>query len=438
MKNKLGVEWAEFAEAHNEPSPTSIRINPKKYVGDNTFERIPWTDWGYYLNERPLFTGDPLFHAGTYYVQEASSMFLEQALKEHLTLSPHLRVLDLCAAPGGKSTHLLSMLDRSSLLVSNEVIRSRVSVLSENIQKWGYPNAVVTHNDPADFSSLNSMFDVIVIDAPCSGEGLFRKDPGARNEWSEDNVAVCAQRQRRIIDDVWPALKENGLLVYSTCTYNEKEDEETLKWIAGSHNVEFVKINVNDWDIDEISGDGIYAYRFYPHRIKGEGFFLSVMRKTDPEMPFNIKPSKTAFGAPERRVQEQLLSWIENPHERIIQRNDLVQVIPEAHANTIHFLAQRLRVAYSGTFVATVKHNKLVPEHALALSTLLKRGAFHETPLTEKQAIQYLRKETLDVVTDRKGFSLATYNGVPIGWMNLLGGRINNLYPQEWRIRMKF
>ena len=165
---------------------------------------------------------------------------------------------------------------------------------------------------------------------------------------------------------------------------------------------------------------------------------MSVMRKLENEPSLNIKPSKSGFGAPEKRIQEQVLSWLNNPNERIIQRNDLVQVIPDIHANTIHLLSQRLRIAYSGTFLATVKHNKLVPEHALALSTLLKRGVFHETALNEKDAIQYLQKETLNMVTDKKGFSLATYNGIPMGWLNLLGARINNLYPQEWRIRMKF
>lgn len=437
MKNRLGDEWPKFVDAHSEPAPTSIRINPKKQDSENSLEKIPWTQWGYYLEQRPSFTRDPLFHGGVYYVQEASSMFLEQALRDHITKRQNLRVLDLCAAPGGKSTHLLSMLDDSCLLVSNEVIRSRVSVLSENIQKWGYPNAVVTNNDPSDFSSLNGFFDVIVIDAPCSGEGLFRKDPAAMEEWSEENVVICAQRQRRIVEDIWPALKEHGILIYSTCTYNDTEDEDTLKWIADNLNVEFIEIDTSGLSIEKISDSRISGCRFYPHKVKGEGFFISVMRKLDEENPMVIKPSKSGFAAAEKRVQEQVNSWLKDSGHRIIQRNELVQVLPESHAEAIQFLSQRLRIAYAGTFVAAVKHNKLVPEHALALSTQLNRDAFHQTALTEDQALQYLRKETLSILTERKGFSLATYNDVPIGWMNLLGGRINNLYPQEWRIRMK-
>jgi 16S rRNA C967 or C1407 C5-methylase (RsmB/RsmF family)/NOL1/NOP2/fmu family ribosome biogenesis protein len=438
MKKKLGGEWNAFVAAHDVPSPTSVRLNPlRPKLANEPREKILWTEYGYYLPERPVFTLDPLFHAGAYYVQEASSMFLEQAVRQHVIPQKKLRVLDLCAAPGGKSTHLLSLLDHDSLIVSNEVIRGRVNTLSENIQKWGAHNAVITNNDPADFSALRGLFDVIVLDAPCSGEGLFRKDPHAMNEWSEENVAICSRRQQRILDDVWPALKENGVLIYSTCTYNESEDEETLKWIAENHQAEFLRLNVNGWDIEEISFNNIYGYRFYPHRVKGEGFFISVMRKRGSESSFIVKPSKEGFASPEKRISEEVKGWLINPSEKIIQRNDLLQLLPDSHIEVIQFLSQRLRVVYAGTFLASVKHNKLVPEHALALSSQLKRGVFHETSLNPQEALQYLRKETLNMSDGRKGFSLATYNDVPIGWMNLLGGRINNLYPQEWRIRMR-
>ena len=181
--------------------------------------------------QRPSFTFDPLFHAGTYYVQEASSMFLEQALKQSVDLSQPLRVLDLCAAPGGKSTLLQSLLNKESLLVSNDVIKSRAAILEENIVKWGAANVVVTNNDPAHFARLENYFDAIVIDAPCSGSGLFRRDPEAINEWSENNVQLCSQRQQRIVADVWPALKQNGILIYSTCSYSAEEDEAILDWM---------------------------------------------------------------------------------------------------------------------------------------------------------------------------------------------------------------
>src|SRR5437879_4447061 len=281
MQMQLKDEWQSFVEAHQLPSPTSIRINPKK-SSSKEFEKIPWTDFGYYLNERPSFTFDPLFHAGTYYVQEASSMFLEQALKQTVDLSQPLRVLDLCAAPGGKSTHLLSLINDQSLLVTNETIRSRATILAENICKWGNINAVVTNNDPEDFQGLNAFFDVIVIDAPCSGEGLFRKDRDAMNEWSEENADLCSSRQQRIVNQIWPALKENGILIYSTCTYNPKENEGNLSRLVAEGKAKSLKLKVeSSLGLEEIHVEKIFGYHFYPHKTKGEGFFISVIRKKE-------------------------------------------------------------------------------------------------------------------------------------------------------------
>src|SRR4030095_5372686 len=208
--------------------------------------------YGYYLPERPVFTLDPLFHAGVYYVQEASSMFLEQALKQSVDLSQPIKILDLCAAPGGKSTLIESLLNEESLLVSNEVIKTRVNVLQENITKWGGKNVVVTNNDAKDFARLENYFDVIVVDAPCSGSGLFRKDPEAVAEWSPGNVALCSQRQMRILADVFPSLKKNGILIYSTCSYSEKEDELILDWIKESFEVRSLRFDVQPaWQIVE-------------------------------------------------------------------------------------------------------------------------------------------------------------------------------------------
>jgi 16S rRNA C967 or C1407 C5-methylase (RsmB/RsmF family)/NOL1/NOP2/fmu family ribosome biogenesis protein len=438
MQAQLGAEWGQFEFAHDLPSPVSIRINPSKRITPtNSDGKVDWARNGVYLKERPVFTLDPLFHAGCYYVQEASSMFLEQALTQHVPLDRPLRVLDLCAAPGGKSTHLLSLLNDESLLVSNEVIRSRVNVLSENIQKWGYHNAVVTNNDPADFSSLEGFFDLIVLDAPCSGEGLFRKDPKAMEEWSEENVQICSQRQQRIIADVWPSLKEDGILIYSTCTYNPSEDEDILTWIDDTFDVEFLPVDTSAWPVSEVKNGKILACRLYPHKVRGEGFFISVMKKKESQPSLIIKPSKAAFVHAEKRIAAEVNPWLLRSDETLIRRDDLLQLLPARHSSEIHFLTQRLRVIYAGTFIASVKHNKLVPEHALALSRLMRKENFIQTTLDEKEALQYLKKETIAVRSNEKGFSLATFNDVPLGWMNLLGGRINNMYPQEWRIRMQ-
>ncbi|RZM05183.1 MAG: RsmB/NOP family class I SAM-dependent RNA methyltransferase, partial [Pedobacter sp.] len=287
-----GFQKDAFINAHLTREPVvSIRFNPAKLTGNPEIkkslpgieERVSWSSHGYYLKERPLFTTDPLFHAGVYYVQEASSMFLEEALRQSADLSQPLKVLDLCAAPGGKSTLIQSVISPESLLVSNEVIKTRVNILTENLTKWGAANVVVTNNDAKDFKELPAFFDIIVVDAPCSGSGLFRKDPDAIEEWSPGNVTLCSQRQQRILADVFPALKQDGVLIYSTCSYSVEEDEAIADWLIADHGVESMKLELHaDWNIVETISPQHKAngYRFYPDKLRGEGFFLSVFKKT--------------------------------------------------------------------------------------------------------------------------------------------------------------
>ena len=429
-------DWQQILDSLKTNSPTSIRINRAKAKSHSYSDPIPWCSSGYYLSERPSFTLDPTFHGGSYYVQEASSMFLEQAFLQVVDQTKSINVLDLCAAPGGKSTHLLSLMNKESLLVSNEVIRARASVLSENIQKWGYSNAVVTNNDPNDFQRLKGFFDVMVVDAPCSGEGLFRKDPNAMSEWSPDNVALCSKRQRRILSDVWPALKQGGILIYSTCTYNEAENEENLAWLKEEQGVEFISLKVDPhWGVEQMNIDNVSGYRFFPHKVKGEGFFLSVMRKTSEEKEGNWK-SRATFNAPPKKVVEQLHQWVHAPEEKtFIIRNDQVQFFPKNKNLQIELLAKCLYLISAGTSMAAVKHEKLIPEHALALSVELNKEHFTLLDVELPQALQYLRKETLDARAEKKGFGLIQFNDLPLGWVNVLDNRLNNLYPSEWRIR---
>lgn len=436
MRQQLGVWFDRFAESLQQPAPVSIRLHPHKKAA-LAGEKIPWTDYGRYLPERPVFTLDPNLHAGAYYVQEASSMFLEQALKQSVDLSRSLFVLDLSAAPGGKSTHLLSLINEDSLLVSNEVIRSRASILSENIQKWGYGNVLVTNNDPESFSRIPGFFDLIVVDAPCSGEGLFRKDPEAMQEWSQENVHLCSLRQQRILADVWPALKEDGILIYSTCTYNEKENEQNLLWLSQQHNVEFVALELDaSWGMQEIRKDNAIGYRCYPHKVKGEGFFISVIRKKEPEKSLRIKPKKTFAEAP-RKVTEQLGAWLKEPAAfSIIRQDDLLIQLPTSLYAAIEFLSSTLHVVSKGTAVAELKHEKLIPEHAFALSIHCNTGNFPRYELSLEEALAYLRKDNLMIGEGKRGFALVTYQDNALGWVNLLGNRVNNLYPSNWRIRM--
>ena len=282
-------EYTELVTALESEQPVSIRLNPLKPFGFQSGESaVPWCTSGFYLKERLTFTFDPLFHAGCYYVQEASSMFVEQALRQYAGEEPAV-MLDLCAAPGGKSTHVRGILPENSLLVANEVIRNRSQILAENLTKWGHPDVVVTNSDPSDFTPLEEFFDVILTDVPCSGEGMFRKDPVAVSEWSSENVEICRQRQRRIISDIWPCLKPGGILIYSTCTYNTKENEENVRWIKDEFGAEVLPLDVaEDWNItgNLLQGERFPVYRFLPHKTKGEGFFLAVLRKPGAEQAF--------------------------------------------------------------------------------------------------------------------------------------------------------
>jgi 16S rRNA C967 or C1407 C5-methylase (RsmB/RsmF family)/NOL1/NOP2/fmu family ribosome biogenesis protein len=437
MNDRLGKEWDAFKEVHQTSSPISIRINRKKNSIMNYEAPIPWTQHGYYLKERPVFTLDPSLHAGAYYVQEPSSMFLEQALTQSVDLTQPLRVLDLCAAPGGKSTHLLSLISNDSLLISNEVIRSRASILSENIQKWGHPNVLVTNSDPEAFQKLEGYFDLIVIDAPCSGEGLFRKDSDAMKEWSPENVELCSQRQRRILSDAWPSLKENGILIYCTCTYSEEENENNLAWLSKENEAEFVELSVNaNWNIETIRKDKAIGYRFYPHKVNGEGFFIAMVRKSERQDTIRAKGKKVFQPAP-KKIADQLKGWMVTPDAfEIIQQEELLIQLPAARYEEIEFLSRQLHVVSKGAAIAEVKHEKFIPEHAFALSTHLNKENFKQIELTLEEALAYLRKENLVVGEGQKGFALMTFEGNGLGWVNLLGNRLNNLYPSSWRIRM--
>lgn len=398
----LGMEeYEKMASALLQESFVSIRFNPWKQtnaelsLSDLSVVPVPWCTNGYYLDRRLTFTFDPFFHAGCYYVQEASSMFLEQAMKQYIT-DPAV-MLDLCAAPGGKSTHARSVLPEGSLLVANEVIRHRSKILAENVTKWGHPDVVVTNNDPADFRRLGAFFDVILADVPCSGEGMFRKDPDAMNEWSLANVEICRQRQQRIIADIWSCLKPGGILIYSTCTYNTQENEENVAWIMKELGAEPLPIDIApEWNITgSLSGHDFPVYRFLPHRTKGEGFFLAVLRKEE-EGDFRTRPGNS----------ESILS----KHLRIVRS--------------------------SGVEPGVEKGKDVMPSHALAMSITLKPDQYPTYGLTYEQAIAYLRREAIVLdSTAPPGYVLVSYKNIPLGFVKNIGKRANNLYPQDWRIR---
>ncbi|MCC8174157.1 MAG: RsmB/NOP family class I SAM-dependent RNA methyltransferase, partial [Odoribacter sp.] len=353
IQQQLGDKTHLFLEALHQPAPISVRINPNKTVWENLStltplykNKIKWCKEGYYLNNRPVFTLDPLFHSGAYYVQEASSMFLDYILKQIMPETP-VKALDLCAAPGGKSTLLASALPKGSLLVSNEVIKTRASILKENIIKWGHDNIVVTNSDPSRFSNLSGIFDIVLIDAPCSGEGMFRKDEKVISEWSVKNTEICAERQKRIIKDVWNTLKPGGYFIYSTCTYNIGENEEIAEWIKKEYKAEPIKISHS---FDEIvsSGNDIYGYRFYPHQTEGEGFFITVFRKTEGNvMTFREekkKPNKSTIQLP-ADLTKMLPSLSDYS---LYKTENMVGMFPSNYLPFLTELEKNVKVIYKG------------------------------------------------------------------------------------------
>ena len=359
-------------------------------------------------------------------------------------------MLDLCAAPGGKSTLSRSALPEGSLLVANEVMRNRSQILAENLIKWGYPDVVVTNNDPADFTPMEHLFDVILTDVPCSGEGMFRKDEVAIEEWSVENVDVCWQRQRRILNDIWPTLKPGGLLIYSTCTFNREENEDNISWIAKELGAEVLSVPVDEsWGITgNLIGEDFPVYRFLPHRTMGEGFFIAVLRKhtdnvneTSGRFIKNVRTSdKKKKNVKDRKplpLPKEAKTWLENVDDYLLEMKDnFVTAFPRNHVETYEVLQTYLKVIHAGITLGEVKGKDLVPHHSLAMSIAKSEHVFPTAELSYEQAVAYLRKEGLVLDTSvPRGYVLVTYHQVPLGFVKNIGNRANNLYPQEWRIR---
>lgn len=390
--------WQRYLAAFSEESPVSIRLNPWKKPAEATLTDgstpVPWCRLGYYLNARPNFTLDPLLHAGCYYVQEASSMFLDEVLRQYV--NDKVQALDLCAAPGGKSTLIRAALPEGSLLYSNEPDHRRANILMENIQKQGHPDVIVTNNYPRDYKKLKLQFDVILTDVPCSGEGMFRKKPETVSEWSLANVMKCAELQRSIVEDIWPCLKPGGILIYSTCTFNLHEDEENVRWIMETLGAEILPVAIKpEWNITGslLKGWDKPVYRFIPGSTMGEGLFMAVLRK----------PGECGGGVMNRSPKGLKI---------------LSDGCPKA-----------LQKGKPGKEV-------FIPAHAESLLVTLPKDKYPMRELPLEDAQRYLHHESIVLPADApKGFVIVTYKGFPLGFVKNIGTRANNLYPQEWRIR---
>jgi 16S rRNA C967 or C1407 C5-methylase (RsmB/RsmF family)/NOL1/NOP2/fmu family ribosome biogenesis protein len=447
-----------FLSAHDSGNQViSVHMNPDKpilkgtgwneKIEDPPFEisgPVPWAPDAYYLSSRPNFTHDPLFHAGCYYVQEASGLFLSFALEQTLDLSVKLNVLDLCAAPGGKSTLLLSLITSASLLVSNEVIKSRVPALNQNIAKWGRANGIISNNDPAHFKQVPDFFDLMLIDAPCSGSGLYRKDPEAGTGWSPELVNLCSQRQKRIITDAWDCLKEEGILVYSTCSYSREENEDILDSIFRQYPCESIALSPDPrWNIVETISDqaGAHGYRFYPDRIKGEGFFLAVIRKrksaahrqnTIPMEKHHKLKLKTAGIS--RSIITQLNEWIKESDLEFLPIGESFHAMPETITADFEILKNNLYLKKAGVRLGKSGGSEWIPDHEMALANILKEDC-PSLDIEKAEALRYLRGEPFEFEITQRGWHIVCFQGQRLGWVKLLDTRMNNYYPKAWRIR---
>lgn len=427
-----------------EPS-VSVRINPAKagspteIFGNLVSGPVEWNRHAAFLSERPAFTLDPLIHAGAYYVQDSSAMFPGKAFRDVLDkvlesgiISP--KVLDLCAAPGGKTTDISASLRESCkggyLLISNEIMKQRAAVLADNAAVWGDPSVVVTSVDPKAFGTLPGFFDIIVADVPCSGEGMFRKDDEAVSQWSEENVALCQARQRRIVADVWPSLAEGGFLVYSTCTFNNLENDDNVKWICSEFGAEIIGID----------GCGLLrtecGVSLVPGFVRGEGQYCAVLRKTSPSAG-----TAACSGRQQDRWQKlpeahaSIIRPLLDEEMAMIVKDGRIVAVPE-YVRCVLSMLEPLRPLARGLAVGMFKGKDFIPDADLALSLSLRRGAFNEFEVNRETALSFLHRDPVRLPDAERGILLLVYRGLPIGFVKNLGNRCNSLHPLHRRIRM--
>jgi NOL1/NOP2/sun family putative RNA methylase len=440
LKNIFGVTFSDYIDCLYKPTPTSIRINLNKKV-DLVFNGtpVPWCTEGLYLTERPAYIYDPLYHAGAYYPQEASSMFVDYVIKNIKNTTTIKTVLDLSAAPGGKTLILSDNFTDDTLIVANEVIQKRNLILQENITRWGCSNVVITNNDPAYFAKTNLLFDLILVDAPCSGEGMFRKDPDSIKQWSAEHVMHCSMRQKRILNDIINNLRVGGYLIYSTCTYNTTENEEIIEWLIKQHHLETIPLTIPDsFTITPSLSPAINAYRFYPHRTLGEGFFIALLQKNKATTHSNTT-NKTiqqthSYIKPliKHSINKQLVL---PPHSIVFEYKQSNYVCNENTINNLTKIVNTLKVTHLPNELGSFKGTDFVPAHALALNPSLKTF-FPTCSLNEADALNFLMKNKINYKTDQKGYILVNYQGLGLGWIKKISDtRFNNYLPEWFRIK---
>ena len=427
----LPDEWEQLVAAITTSDPSvAVRVNEDRGVGvPDGVRSVPWCEQGFYLADRPAFTFDTDWHAGRYYVQDASSMFIAHVIKQFI--HEPVRYLDLCAAPGGKTTAAIQALQPHSLVVANEIVPPRARVLADNVIRWGNPYCVVTSNAPAKVGKLTHFFDVIAADVPCSGEGMMRKDDEAVAQWSPALVKQCAQRQREILTDAWQALRPGGLFIYSTCTYNRLENEEIADFIVKELGATSLEVPVDAlWNIHPAIGSNCHCYRFMQHRVDGEGLFMAVFRKDGDQRHQDIRiKEKNA-----KLVDEIGKKWLSDPDQYAVdQQGDLFIAVPKDICREVAVLRASLNVLHAGVELASVMGRKIVPHHALAMSVARSATAFPTCEVDYATALRYLRGESI-MIDGPRGYVLIAHQGAVLGFANNLGNRANNIYPKPQRI----
>lgn len=445
MCSELGDQADELCAALESDPSVAVRLNPSKLQSEKWGgEQVPWSRWGYLLKERPAFTLDPDFHAGAYYVQEASSQFagyiMMQAVGDEQSCEG-LRVLDMCAAPGGKSTHYASLVGERGLVVANEINRSRAAVLADNARKWGLGNMVITCNDSSRVAALEGWFDVVAVDAPCSGEGMFRKSEEAVEQWSEANVAMCAERQWEILDNAFRALKPGGVIIYSTCTFNRTEDEMVVRRACEEWGDQVVPATAiecpEEWGV--VRGcEGVFqTFRFFPHRIKGEGMFMAVAVKAGIDSSRRRMPRsrRQIVFRPDKQSARELERWVMEPDTMAFYgAGEMLYGCRKEHFEAVEAMSGLLSVIYSGVAMGQIFKGKLKPDGALALYAGLRREAVGCCEVDLQTALRFLRKQELVAEPFAEGVNLVICNGQALGFVKRVGARVNNMYPNSLRI----
>ncbi len=426
LAEEIGENFQDILNALDLEPINAIRWNDKLPAANIT-EEVPWCSNATYLNTRWNYAQDPLFHAGAYYPQEPSSMSLEVVFRNITNLGKINRVLDLCAAPGGKSTHLSNLLDDSAFLVSNEIVPKRYAVLNENVQKWGKKNVLTTNYRPDVLAQLGAIFDVILCDAPCSGEGLFRKQKKWRNGWTEKNCAICASRQEQILNRAEQLLRPGGFLIYSTCTFNFAENIDQLNYLNQNFNYSSVEIpTLPIFGFDEIEKKGNIGYAALPHKVKGEPFFIACMQKPGNRQVIMARTSQILY--PTEFNDE----FTNTPMPYSSSDNKLYDFTGSIIEFLEHCKIHKLRA--QSFPIAIKKNSKLIPQHFAAM-TYKNLPGFPSINLDKEEALKYLRHEQINTEPEQKGYHVVRHNKINLGWLNFDGRRTINKYPMNWRLR---